>query len=52
MSVFKLNTTADRDDIAPHEEAEDAPQITTASSLGKDQLLFLKLMTNIMKPRV
>ena len=53
ISVYKLNTTADTEDIPPEEEeaeddtlslttssSSDASQITTATSVGKDQLLF------------
>ena len=51
ISVYKLNTTADTEDIAPEEEEDDplflttssssdASQTTTGSAVGKDQLLF------------
>ena len=56
ISVYKLNTTADTEDIAPEEEepeddtlslttssSSDVSQITTATSVGKDQLLFSEI---------
>ena len=49
ISVYKLNTTADTEEAEDDtlsltiSSSSDAPQITTATSVGKDQLLFSEI---------